>query len=158
VVDGRVELIEVVFLEGRDRGEAVGGVGTDGPIIREEGGREKGAVVISGDGLLQVVDEDEEEEGAKNTPLRYTVLDRLPIGILRGVYASHASVGEEGTQPQPRLPSDACVMDALKEDVVVYSIEGFLDVEEEDGALRGTALPLAPDDPLDGGEKVVDGV
>jgi hypothetical protein len=56
VGDGGLQLGQVLDLEGGGGGERSSGVGSNGPIIREEGGRDEAAVGVSGDGLLKAVD------------------------------------------------------------------------------------------------------
>jgi hypothetical protein len=76
-------------------------VGSNGPIIREEGGGDETTVGVAGDGLLEAVDEDKEEEGAEYTPLGDTVMDRTPGWVLGRIDTPHTAMWEEGTNPQP---------------------------------------------------------
>jgi hypothetical protein len=158
MTNGDVELCEVLRLEGGGRREGASGMGADRPIIREECGRQQRAVRVRCDGVLEVVNEDEEEEGAEYTPLRHSILDIHPSGIFRGIHAPHASVGEEGTNPLPRLARDARIVNSLQEDVVIDPVECFLDVEEEHWALWCIPRPLSPNNPLYGCEEVIDSV
>jgi hypothetical protein len=74
-------------------------MGTNGPIISKERGGDIAAVGVGVDGALEVVDEYEEEERTEHTPLGYTILDCRPVGMFRGVYTAHSSVGEERINP-----------------------------------------------------------
>jgi hypothetical protein len=133
-------------------------MGADGPIIREEGRRYVRAVGIRWDGKLEVINKDEEEEGTEDTALGYSVLDAKPAGVLRCVHTPHASIGEEGVQPQPGLAVDTGIMDSMEEDGMIDAVERLLDVEKQDRTLRGFAGPLSADNTLDGGEEIVNGV
>ena len=55
---------------------------------------------VAEDVELELVDEDEEEEGAQHATLRHAVLYLLPGGVLGGVHAAHAAGGEEGVEPE----------------------------------------------------------
>jgi hypothetical protein len=48
---------------------------------------------------LELVNEDEEEEGTKNTPLRYTKGDRLPVRVMGSIHTPLETTIEEGLDP-----------------------------------------------------------
>jgi hypothetical protein len=71
------------------------GVGSNGSIISEEDRGEEITVGIINNSFLQVIDEDEEEEWAEDTPLWHTVPDGKPGRVFRGIDTAHCTVGEE---------------------------------------------------------------
>jgi hypothetical protein len=133
-------------------------IGSDGSIVRVEERRDHVAVRVGLDSAKEVVDEDEEEERTEYAALRYAGFHRLPGRVLSVVDSAHTAIGEEGSDPEPGSASDAGVMDAFHEDVVIDAVKRLFDVEKENGAARMAGSAVLAENALDRAEQVVDGV
>ena len=72
-------MLQVLRLEaGGGGGTGVEGVGAVDAVIRVEHGRHMMALRVGEDVQLQLVDEDEDQQGAKHAALRHAVLHPLP--------------------------------------------------------------------------------